>query len=110
LIADCAESFKAAGPMVYNLSMPEETRKRDRKLRLYALSTCPTCKRVKRFLESNNIECEVIDVDTLDSGEQWVKGKELRHYNPKGTYPTLVIEEVITGYDEEELKEALGAG
>jgi glutaredoxin len=88
--------------------MAEETKKRDRKVRLYSLSTCPICKRVKRFLESNDIESEIVDVDILDSGEQWVKGKELRHYNPNGTYPTLVIEEVVTGFDEETLKEALG--
>jgi glutaredoxin-like protein NrdH len=94
--------------MVYNDTMAEGERKRDRKIRLYSLSTCPTCKRVKRFLQSNNIECEIIDVDTLDSGEQWLKSKELRQYNPKATYPTLIVEEVITDFDEQALKAALG--
>jgi glutaredoxin len=79
-----------------------------RKVRLYGLSTCPSCKRLKRFLEENNIEFELIEVDSLDSGEQWLKVKELKGYNPEATYPTLVIENVVVGYDEERLREALG--
>lgn len=88
--------------------MAGETKQRARKVRLYALSTCPICGRVKRFLRDNSIDCEIIDVDTLESGEQWVKSKELKQYNPKATYPTLVIEEVVTDFDEQALKEALG--
>jgi glutaredoxin len=94
--------------MVYNLAMADNGKQRARKIRLYSLSTCPRCERIKRFLKGNNIDCEVIDVDTLDSGEQWVKSKELRQYNPQATYPTLIIEEVITDFDEQALKEALG--
>ncbi len=81
---------------------------RRRRLRLYSLSTCPNCKRVKRLLRKHGLEFEIIDVDLLDSGEQWVTGRELRRYNPKATYPTLVIEEVLTDYDEDRVKEALG--
>ncbi len=88
--------------------MTEEKKQRARKVRLYSLSTCPICSRIKRFLRDNKIDCEVIDVDTLNSGEQWVKSKELKQYNPRATYPTLVIEEVMTDFDEHILKEALG--
>jgi len=80
----------------------------NRKVRLYGLSTCPSCKRLKMFLEEHNIEFELIEVDNLDSGEQWLRTKELKGYNPEATYPTLVIEEVVVGYDEERLREALG--
>ncbi len=79
-----------------------------KKARLYGLSTCPTCKRVKNLLDELNIKYELIEVDLLDSGEQWVTSKEVRRYNPAVTYPTLVIEEVITEPDEEAIKEALG--
>ena len=79
-----------------------------KKVRLYSLSTCPTCKGVKKFLDDHNIKYELIEVDLLDSGEQWVTSKEVKRYNPAVTYPTLVIEEVILGLDEEALKEALG--
>jgi glutaredoxin-like protein NrdH len=79
-----------------------------KKVRLYSLSTCPTCKKVKQFLEEHNIKYELTEVDLLDSGEQWVTSKELKRYNPEVTYPTLVIEEVIKGLDEEAIKNALG--
>ncbi|MCX8030511.1 MAG: glutaredoxin [Thermodesulfovibrionales bacterium] len=78
-----------------------------KKVRVYSLSTCPTCKRVKKFLSDNNIKFENIEVDLLDSGEQWVASKELRKYNPEATYPTVVVEEVICGYDEELLKKVI---
>ncbi|MEW5745378.1 MAG: glutaredoxin family protein [Nitrospirota bacterium] len=74
---------------------------------VYALSTCPMCKRVRRFLEQNGIAFDLVEVDLLDSGEQWLASKEVRKYNPSGSYPTVVIREVITGFDEERLKAAL---
>jgi glutaredoxin-like protein NrdH len=79
-----------------------------KKVRLYTLSTCPECKRLKKFLDENRIQYELIEVDLLDSGEQWVTSKEVRKHNPSVTYPTLVIEEVILGLDEEAIKGALG--
>jgi len=80
----------------------------NKKVRLYALSTCPECKRVKQFLDKRNIKYELIEVDLLDSGEQWVTSKELKRYNPEVTYPTLVIEETIKGLDEDAIRNALG--
>jgi glutaredoxin len=78
-----------------------------RRVRLYSLSTCPVCKKVKEFLASNFIEHEVIEVDTLESGEQWLAMKELRKINPKESFPTVVVEKAIVGYDEEGLKQIL---
>lgn len=82
----------------------EEQKKR---VRLYSLSTCPTCKMMKKYLDGNNIKYELIEVDLLDSGEQWVTSKEIKEYNPAVTYPTLVIEEVIIELDKEAIKKAL---
>jgi hypothetical protein len=47
------------------------------------------------------------EVDLLDSGEQWLTSKELKKYNPDATYPTLIVEEVIKGLDEDAIKKAL---
>jgi glutaredoxin-like protein NrdH len=79
-----------------------------KKIRLYSLSTCPTCKQVRAFLDSHGLAYDLIEVDLLDSGEQWLTSKELKKYNPAATYPTLVIEEVILGLNEAAIKEALG--
>jgi glutaredoxin-like protein NrdH len=78
-----------------------------KKVRLYALSTCPSCKEVKKFLDQHNIRYEITEVDLLDSGEQWLTTKEVKKYNPAATFPTLVIEEVIVGLDEEAIKGSL---
>jgi len=84
------------------------TEDRQKKVRLYALSTCPACKMVKTFLEKYGVPYEMVAVDTLDGGEQWLMTKEVKKYNPLLTYPTLVIEEVILGFDEARMKKALG--
>ncbi len=75
-----------------------------KKVTLFALSTCPVCKKVKAFLDEHKINYQLVEVDLLDSGEQWVMTKELQKYNPQASYPTLVISEVIVGYDPEKLK------
>lgn len=79
-----------------------------KKVRLYSLSTCPTCKQVKKYLDEHNVIFELTEVDLLDGGEQWLMSKEVKRYNPASTYPTLVVEEVILGLDEAAINEALG--
>jgi len=74
---------------------------------LFSLSSCPVCRQVKKFLEDNHIPFTLIEVDTLDSGEQWLMTKELKKHNPQATYPTVVIEEVIRGFDAEALSTKL---
>lgn len=78
-----------------------------RKVRLYSLSTCPVCKKIKEFLDKNSIEYELIEVDILESGEQWLALKELKKINPQETFPTLVVEKAVVGFDEATLKEIL---
>jgi glutaredoxin-like protein NrdH len=74
---------------------------------LFSLSSCPVCKQVKKFLEDNHVSFTLIEVDMLDSGEQWLMTKKLKEYNPQATYPTVVMEEVIRGFDVEALSTKL---
>ena len=78
-----------------------------KKVTLYTLSTCPVCKKMKKFLDENGIVYTLIEVDTLDSSEQWLTTKKLAKHNPQGSYPTVVIEDVIVGYDIDTLREKL---
>lgn len=78
-----------------------------RKVKVYSLSTCPVCKKVKEFLNNNDVQYETIEVDMLDGGEQWVALKELKKVNPQETFPTVVVEKAIVGFDEENLKKIL---
>lgn len=78
-----------------------------RKIRLYSLSTCPACKKVRQYLADLGVAHEDIEVDLLDSGEQWLASKEVKRYNTSGSYPTLVVEDVVVGFDEARIREAL---
>lgn len=78
-----------------------------RKVRLYSLSTCPACKRVRQYLDEQGVSYEYIEVDLLDGGEQWLASKEVRRFNPSGSYPTLIVEDAVVGFDEERIREAL---
>lgn len=77
---------------------------------LYALSTCAWCKKTKRFLEDHNIDYQLKDVDLLEGEAKEQAREEVIRFNPKRSYPTLVVnnEKVVVGFDEEKLCEALG--
>ncbi len=53
------------------------------------------------------MEFEAIDVDLMDSGEQWLIIKELKKHNPDATYPTMLIEEVVLDFSETNLIDSL---
>ncbi|NJD55125.1 MAG: glutaredoxin family protein [Nitrospirae bacterium] len=78
-----------------------------KKVTLYTLSTCPVCKKVRKFLDDKGIAYTVIEVDSLGDSEQWVATKELSRHNPRASYPTVVIEDVVVGYDIDALTEKL---
>jgi glutaredoxin len=78
------------------------------KPKVYALSTCPYCKKTKRFLDQHKIAYEHIDVDTLDDDKQDKVLDELEKLTGRRSFPVVVIgAEVIVGHDEDKLKKAL---
>ena len=77
---------------------------------LYALSTCGWCKKTKRLLNELGIEYHYVDIDLVTGEQQENVLDEVKGWNPRGTFPTLVInDECIVGYKEEKIKEVLGA-
>lgn len=88
-----------------------EGEKDERKVFLYAISTCGWCKKVKKLLEEMEIEYEYVNIDKVSGWSNQGVMNELKQYNEKATCPTLVIdegEEVIIGYQEDKIKEVLG--
>jgi len=83
--------------------------KKKGKVMLYALSTCGWCAKTKDFLRSLGVEFDYVYVDLLDGKEQDDVMNEVEKWNPKGSFPTLVIrnEKGIVGFREEEIREAL---
>jgi glutaredoxin len=77
------------------------------KITLYALSTCIWCKKTKKLLTDLGIEFSYVDVDLLDPQDETKVVQEINKWNPKSSFPTLVIndERCILGFDEAKIKE-----
>jgi glutaredoxin-like protein NrdH len=78
-------------------------------VKIYSLSTCSHCKSTKKFLSECAIKYEFVDVDLLEGVERKAILEDVKRFNPKCSFPTIIIgEKVVVGYKEEEIKEALG--
>lgn len=77
-------------------------------VKVYSLSTCPWCKKVKRFLDEKNVQYDVIDVDLAQGEEQKTALEEVEKLTGKRAFPVTVInDQVIQGFKEEEIEGAL---
>jgi len=78
---------------------------------LYALSTCGWCKKTKRLLNDLAIEYDYIDVDLLDGIDREEIEKEIKRWNPRCSFPTIVVnqETCVVGFKEEQIKEILSS-
>jgi glutaredoxin-like protein NrdH len=79
------------------------------KVKLYSLSTCSHCRRVKNYFKEQGIDYEFQDIDTLPADERDSILSEIRRRNPMCTFPTIFIgDTVIIGFNEAEIRQALG--
>ena len=79
------------------------------KVTIYSLSTCSHCKSAKKLLSECTIKYEFVDVDLLQGDERKAILEDVRKFNPRCSFPTVIIgETVIVGFKEKEIKEALG--
>jgi glutaredoxin-like protein NrdH len=80
-------------------------------IRLYALSTCGWCAKTKQLLTDLGVGFQYVYVDLLPSGEARDVLREVMRWNPKASFPTLVINDTTTivGFQEDEIREALTA-
>jgi len=78
-------------------------------IKIYSLSTCSHCKSAKKLIGGCTIKYEFVDVDTLKGDERKAILEDVKKFNPRCSFPTIIIgEKVIVGYKEKEIKEALG--
>ncbi len=84
--------------------------KKKGKIMLYALSTCGWCAKTKDLLRELDVGFDYTFVDLLEGKEQDDAMNEVEKWNPKGSFPTLVIRDKksIVGFREDEIREALG--
>ena len=76
---------------------------------LYGLSTCMWCKKTKKLLDALGVKYSFVYVDLLDETMKNHYLEEMKVRNPRGSFPTLVINDrqTIVGFDETRIREAL---
>ncbi len=81
----------------------------DDPVKVYSLSTCSHCKSVKKLMDECTVKYEFVDVDRLKGEERKAILADVKKFNPRCSFPTIIIgDKVIVGYKEEKIKEALG--
>jgi len=87
----------------------KEQEKPEQNVKVYSLSTCSHCRSVKKFLSECMVKYEFTDVDMLKGEERKAILEDIKKYNPRCSFPTIIIgDSVIVGYKEKEIKKALG--
>ncbi len=78
-------------------------------LKLYTLSTCGWCRKTKALLGELGVAYEYIDVDLLPPAEKGTVTEEIMKWNPKCSFPTMVVDnqQCIIGYNEEKIREVV---
>ena len=78
-------------------------------VKMFTLSTCSHCKSTKKLLDACAVQYEFTDVDLLDEQERVAILEDLKRWNPRCSFPTIIIgDKVIVGFREQEIREALG--
>lgn len=79
---------------------------------MYTLHTCRHCVHLKDFLDANSIEHHLVYVDDFEEPARHEVMAVLRSYNPRGSFPTLVLPDGRTavGFREHLVRELLGLG
>ena len=81
----------------------------DNKVTIYSLSTCSHCKSTKKLLSECTVKYDFVDVDLLEGDERKAILEDVKKFNPRCSFPTIIIgETVVVGFKEKEIKEALG--
>jgi glutaredoxin len=78
-------------------------------VKLFALSTCPYCRMTRAYLDENDVEYDLVEVDHLDGEERQTAIAEVKDLSGGTSFPVVVIdEEVVVGFNKKLLKERLG--
>ena len=75
---------------------------------LYALSTCPYCRMTRKYLDENNVDYDLTEVDLLEGDERQQAIEEVKRISGGTSFPVIIVDdEVIVGFNKLRLKELL---
>ncbi len=81
----------------------------EHQVNFYGISTCIWCRKTRQFLEENDVAFDFVYVDLLEGDEREAVKDEIRKWNPRVSFPTLVFDDdvCIVGYKTDQIREAL---
>jgi len=87
-----------------------EGKNNNKKVFMYALSTCIWCKKTKQMLRDLSVDFTFEDVDNLTGEPEKKAIDDIVKRTGKELYPTVIIDDktAISGYKPDEVKKALG--
>ncbi len=76
---------------------------------LLGLSTCVWCRKTRDVLQQEGVAFRFVYLDLLEGDEKEAQLVVLRSWNPRESYPTVVIDDrtCIIGHKPDQLREAL---
>ena len=75
---------------------------------VYALSTCPWCRKAKQWFTDTQVPFEFVDVDRLQGEEQDAAAEKAYQLSGGRRYPVVVINgEVVVGFNVDRYLELL---
>ena len=76
----------------------------EKQVKVYSTPTCPWCKKVKQFLDTNHIKYQDLNV-----AEDKAAREEMINTTHQMAVPTILIDgDSVIGFNEKALKEKLG--
>lgn len=81
----------------------------EHQVKFYGLSTCIWCRKTRQFLEDEGVAFDFVYVDLLEGDEREAIKDEIREWNPRVSFPTIVIDgaQCMIGFKTDELKQVL---
>lgn len=80
-----------------------------KKVFIYALSTCPWCRKAKMFFQEHQIAFDFVDYDLAKGKDQERLMKEIKDLGGNNSFPLVKIDEdVVIGYNPEMFIKLLG--
>lgn len=86
-------------------------RKKEKKLRIFALSTCAFCKKAMKYLEEREFEFQYVYLDQLDFDLKREVKQELKsRYENVPVFPILTVDDAdaVSGFVEQKWADRLG--
>ena len=78
------------------------------KVRLYTLSTCPWCRKTKKWFKDKGVPFEFVDYDLASEQEQEKIGQEMMKHTGHISFPFVDIDgNVVIGYNPEKYEQLL---